>query len=170
MTDEQSNRLPISVVVEDEEDGILLGDYLSIEERGRELVRIFGFNQEILAGYLDPSSRRQYCRDFYAYLQYAGSKEEALRPATLAHWVLWLVEHPQRYSPKTINRMLSAVRNYWGSPPRSLCLRSTATQSTDADTPLWLLRATHQGTLTRYPSSTSLAGAGAFASSYSAIQ
>jgi hypothetical protein len=51
-----------------------------------------------------------------------------------------------------------------------LCLGSTATQSTDADTLLWLLRATHQGRLPRSPSCTRLTGAGAFASSYSVIQ
>ncbi len=108
MTNDESTRLPIPIVVE--EDSIVAGDYLSIEERSQELARLFGFNQEILAGYLDPSSRRQYCRDFYAYLEYAGSKPEALRPSTMERWVLWLVEHPQHYSPKTINRMLSAVK------------------------------------------------------------
>jgi integrase/recombinase XerD len=110
MADEQSTRLPIPLVVEDEEEGILPGDFLSLEARSQELVLVFGFNQEILAGYLDLSSRRQYCRDFYAYLEYAGSSQEALRPRTMERWVLWLVNHPQGYSPKTINRMLSAVK------------------------------------------------------------
>jgi len=48
MTDEQNARLPIPIVVE--EDGIAQGDFLSIEERSQELARLFGFNQEILAG------------------------------------------------------------------------------------------------------------------------
>ena len=110
MSDDRSTRLPIARVDEEKGNGILPGDTLSIEKRSEALVTIFGFNQEILAGYLDPSSRRQYCRDFYTYLEYAGSKEDALRPTTLTHWVLWLVNHPQRYSPKTINRMVSAVK------------------------------------------------------------
>jgi len=43
MTDEQNARLPIPIVVE--EDGIVPGDFLSIEERSQELAHLFGFNQ-----------------------------------------------------------------------------------------------------------------------------
>src|SRR5947207_3381051 len=48
----------------------------------------------------------------------------------------------------------------------SLCLDSTSTHCIFADAVLWLLRSTHQGTLTTYPSWPSLAGSGAFASSH----
>jgi integrase len=90
---------------------------LSIEERGQELARLFGFNHLILARRLNPDSLRVYCRDLYAYLQFAGSVEEALVPATLARWMTHLSDEAtvsprtgRPYSPNTINRMATAVR------------------------------------------------------------
>jgi len=88
---------------------------LSIEERGREIQRLLGFNQSILAYRLDENSQRMYCRDFYSYLEFAGTVDEALRPATLARWMNHLATAripgtEKGYSPNTINRMASAVR------------------------------------------------------------
>ena len=88
---------------------------LSLEKRSQELHRLLGFNQEILAYRLDATSLRMYCRDFYAYLEYAGTVERALRPSTLVRWINFLAtttspETGKGYSPNTINRMASAVR------------------------------------------------------------
>ena len=88
---------------------------LSLEDRGQEIHRLFGFNQHILAYRLDETSLRMYCRDFYAYLEFAGTVEQASRPATLVRWMNWLATatNPatgRGYSPNTINRMASAVR------------------------------------------------------------
>ena len=90
---------------------------LSIDERGQELARLFGFNHLILARRLNPDSLRVYCRDFYAYLQFAGSVSLALVPGTLARWVTHLSDEAtvseqtgRPYSPNTINRMATSVR------------------------------------------------------------
>ncbi len=103
---------------------------LSIAERGRELSRLFGFNQSILARRANLETLRVYCRDFYAYLEYAASLtrtdprlkdadpvELALLPSTLARWLTSLSdkdtvspETGRHYSPNTINRMGTAVR------------------------------------------------------------
>lgn len=64
----------------------------------------------ILAGALRPSSRAMYARDIAAYLAFAGSAEAALDAAMFSRWRTALSEHPTRYSPHTINRMLSAVK------------------------------------------------------------
>lgn len=90
---------------------------LSIDERGQELARLFGFNHLILARRLNPDSLRVYCRDFYAYLQFAGSVSLALVPSTLARWMTHLSDEAtvseqtgRPYSPNTINRMATSVR------------------------------------------------------------
>lgn len=72
---------------------------LSIEERGRDIERLLGFNQDILAYRLDESSRRIYARDIHAYLEFAQTPAQALIPGT-----------EKGYSPNTINRMASTVR------------------------------------------------------------
>lgn len=68
-----------------------------------------GFDANILAGQLAASSIKMYQRDFNAYLQFAGSVEAALDPATLGVWRGHLAEHTEM-SPNTINRMLAAVK------------------------------------------------------------
>jgi hypothetical protein len=88
---------------------IRYGGNLSTEERGQELLRIFGFNHLILKESLSFSSLRLYCRDFYAYWQFAGSREAALQPETLARWISSLSE--RRYSESTINRMVAIVQH-----------------------------------------------------------
>jgi len=50
-----------------------------------------------------------YERDFKAYLAYAGSRDAALDPTTLARWRTHLAQDTEM-SPNTINRMLSAVK------------------------------------------------------------
>jgi integrase/recombinase XerD len=98
---------------------LVIGEHrsLSIDERGQELARLFGFNHLILSRRLNPDSLRVYCRDFYAYLVFAGSVSLALMPATLARWMTHLSDEatlsPQTgrpYSPNTINRMATSVR------------------------------------------------------------
>lgn len=63
----------------------------------------------ILAGQLTPSTIKMYQRDFRVYVEFAGSPEVALNPATLSRWRAQLASDTQ-YSPNTINRMLSAVK------------------------------------------------------------
>jgi len=67
------------------------------------------FDTSILAGTCHESTIAMYKRDFMAYLRFAGTKEMALTPSTLARWRVDMANN-SRKSPKTINRMLSAVR------------------------------------------------------------
>jgi integrase/recombinase XerD len=60
-------------------------------------------------GQAAPSSIKMYERDFKAYLAYAGSRDAALDPTTLARWRTHLAQDTEM-SPNTINRMLSAVK------------------------------------------------------------
>lgn len=85
------------------------GGNLSTEERGQELLRVFGFNHLILKESLSYSSLRLYCRDFYAYWQFAGSREAALQPETLARWILSL--RGNHYINSTINRMVTVIQS-----------------------------------------------------------
>ncbi len=64
-------------------------------------------------GSLSFSSLRLYCRDFYAYWQFAGSKEVALQPETLARWISHL--RKLHYKTSTINRMVVVVQNIMGA-------------------------------------------------------
>lgn len=79
------------------------------DSKAEIIARALPFDESILAGQIRPSSQKMYRRDFLAYLSFAGTPERALNSVTLAEWVQWLVEHTQ-YSPKTINRMISAVK------------------------------------------------------------
>jgi len=88
---------------------------LSIEERAREMRAHLGFDQSILSHLLDPSSLRIYCRDFYAYLEFASTIEHACYPATFARWINHLARakkpgSQRGYAASTINRMAAAVR------------------------------------------------------------
>ncbi|MFN8498122.1 MAG: tyrosine-type recombinase/integrase [Anaerolineae bacterium] len=64
---------------------------------------------DILAGQLAASSIKMYKRDFQAYVTFAGSIENALRPDMLARWRAHLAAETD-LSPNTINRMLSSVK------------------------------------------------------------
>jgi hypothetical protein len=100
-------------------DQIRYGGNLSTEERGQELLDVFGFNHTILQGSLSFSSLRLYCRDFYSYWQFAGSREAALQPETLARWIPHL--RKLHYKTSTINRMVVVVQNIMsaaGSPEK----------------------------------------------------
>lgn len=68
------------------------------------------FSISILAGTVGPSSIRMYERDFKAYLEFAGTPEMAVQPSTLARWRTHLSANTM-HSPKTINRMMSAVKS-----------------------------------------------------------
>ncbi|MGH2497540.1 MAG: tyrosine-type recombinase/integrase [Ktedonobacteraceae bacterium] len=88
---------------------------LSIDERALEMQAHLGFDQSILSHLLDPSSLRIYCRDFYAYLEFAGTAEQACYPAKFAQWINHLARakkpgSDRGYSAATINRMAAAVR------------------------------------------------------------
>jgi integrase len=88
---------------------------LSIEARAREMQAHLGFDQSILSHLLDPSSLRIYCRDFYAYLEFAGTIEQACYPSKFAQWINHLAREKKPgsdrgYSAATINRMAAAVR------------------------------------------------------------
>lgn len=82
-----------------------------MQERSQELLRVFGFNQTILD--LTTSSQEAYCRDFYAYLEYAGSKEAALQPLTLARWIVHLKR--LHYKTSTINRMVNEIQQLFSA-------------------------------------------------------
>lgn len=62
-----------------------------------------------LAGQVRPSTLALYTHDALAYAAFAGSADAAQNPATLLAWRQHLVR-TTRYSPHTINRMLSSVR------------------------------------------------------------
>lgn len=68
-----------------------------------------GFDASILVGQLSPSSIKMYQRDFHVYLAFAGTKEAALTPTTLARWRKQLADG--QMSPNTINRMLSTIKS-----------------------------------------------------------
>ena len=68
-----------------------------------------GFSTEILAGQLASSSIVGYRRDLAGYLVFAGSREAAMRPTTLARWRAQLANET-KLSPRTINRRLAAVK------------------------------------------------------------
>lgn len=69
-----------------------------------------GFDTDILAGQVAPSSIAMYKRDFAAYLAYARETGNLAADATtLALWRTHLAGSTT-YSPNTINRMLSAVK------------------------------------------------------------
>lgn len=67
------------------------------------------FDPTILAGQLAPSSIAMYKRDFRAYLEFAGTFDQALAASTLARWRTHLAQQTE-LSPNTINRMISAVK------------------------------------------------------------
>lgn len=69
----------------------------------------FGFDLSILAGRVSESSMEMYQRDFKAYLEYAVTPENAIKPSTFARWRAHLSANT-KYSPNTINRMMSAVK------------------------------------------------------------
>jgi integrase/recombinase XerD len=118
-----ASRVPVPLVISESR-------MLSIEERAQEITRHLGFNQSILGRRANKETLRVYCRDFYAYLEYAAwltctdcelrgtdPIPLALLPSTLARWMTELSDEDTRspetgrpYSPNTINRMGSAVR------------------------------------------------------------
>lgn len=77
---------------------------------GVMLSRILPFDEKIIAGVTKKSTEQMYRRDLLAYLEFAKEKEIALKPSTLARWRTYLVAE-EKFSPNTINRMLSAVRS-----------------------------------------------------------
>lgn len=79
----------------------------AVSKSARHLLHVF--DASILAGQLAPSSIAMYTRDFAAYLAFAGERQSALLPATLAQWRTHLAGATEK-SPNTINRMLSAVK------------------------------------------------------------
>ncbi|MFL5702009.1 MAG: tyrosine-type recombinase/integrase [Ktedonobacteraceae bacterium] len=95
------------------------------EEKQRRTRELLGWNDSILAGQVSPSTRKQYTEDFFDYLRFARSAQEALDSAIFSQWRTDLVERiylvPDRastgemvekqLSPNTINRMLAAVRH-----------------------------------------------------------
>lgn len=88
---------------------------LSIDQRAERMQRHLGFDHTICSHQVNANTLRMYCRDFYAYLEFAGSVELACYPTTFARWVNHLsrVKKPDSdsgYSAATINRMASSVR------------------------------------------------------------
>lgn len=70
------------------------------------------FDAQILAGQVAPSSMAMYDRDMAAYRTWAATAQEGgdwMAPATFARWRAHLAGETTK-SPKTINRMLSAVK------------------------------------------------------------
>jgi integrase/recombinase XerD len=121
--DTPASRVPVPLVISESR-------LLSIDERAQEITRFLGFNQTVLGRRANEKTLRIYCRDFYAYLEYAASLTHtdpelegmdattlALRPSTLSRWMTYLADERTRspetdrpYSPNTINRMGTAVR------------------------------------------------------------
>lgn len=67
------------------------------------------FDVSIVAGTVAPSTIEQYKRTFAEYVGFAGSFAQACEPSTLARYRTALV-NDTAHSPRTINRMLSAIR------------------------------------------------------------
>ncbi len=86
----------------------------------------------ILAGQVAPSSVKTYRRDFAAYAAFAGDPETAKDPITLARWRAHLAGETS-CSPRTINRMLSAVKRLMAEAGRPLYLGLVTIQEQDAD-------------------------------------
>lgn len=85
-----------------------------------------GFDTSILAGSLAASSMETYRKDFRAYLQFAGSAEQALKAETLALWRTHLATNTT-LSPNTINRMIAAVKRLVKeAAEQGYCSRETA--------------------------------------------
>jgi hypothetical protein len=82
------------------------------EERAHALMYALGFYPSMLT-HLSSASREVYSRDFFAYFTYAGSKEAALRPLTLAQWVVHLME--KGYERGTINHMVFSVQQMYAA-------------------------------------------------------
>jgi len=74
-----------------------------------QLATIKAFDTSILTGQVRQSTIAMYKRDFAAYVDFAGSADNALNPATLAQWRADLAKTDK--SPNTINRMLASVRS-----------------------------------------------------------
>lgn len=88
---------------------------LSIAQRADRMQRHLGFDHTICAHQVGENTLRMYCRDFYAYLEFASTVELACYPATFARWINHLsrVQKPGSnagYSAATVNRMASSVR------------------------------------------------------------
>ena len=79
------------------------------EMQSQEMLRLLGFNHLILANTLDTSSLEGYGHHCYTYLQFAKTREAALRPETLAQWIESLAS-ATFYTPSTINQMATAIR------------------------------------------------------------
>lgn len=73
------------------------------------LATIKAFDTSILTGQVRQSTIAMYKRDFAAYVDFAGSADNALNPAMLAQWRTELSKTDK--SPNTINRMLASVRS-----------------------------------------------------------
>src|SRR5260221_422477 len=78
---------------------------LPIDERAAEIRAHLGFDASLRAHRLSPSSTRMTNRDFYAYLEYAGTIEHALYPSTFQSWVSEMARGT--FAAATINRMKS---------------------------------------------------------------
>ena len=68
------------------------------------------FDVSIVAGTVSQSTADQYKRTFVEYVEFAGSFAAACEPSTLAQFRTALV-NGTAHSPRTINRMLAAVRS-----------------------------------------------------------
>lgn len=90
-----------------------MSDQLAHTRTGAQIAQTLDFDTSILAGQLADSTLRTYERDFRAYLDYAGDHTAALSPVTLARWRAHLANETDK-SPRTINRMLSAVKRMVG--------------------------------------------------------
>lgn len=71
------------------------------------------FDAQILAGQVAPSTIAMYNRDFGAYKAWAATDGDWMETATFARWRAALAGETTM-SPKTINRMLSAVKGIMG--------------------------------------------------------
>jgi hypothetical protein len=83
------------------------------EERAHALMDALGFHPSSMLTHLSSASREVYSRDFFAYFTYAGSKEAALRPLTLAQWMVHLME--RGYERGTINHMVFSVQQLYAA-------------------------------------------------------
>jgi hypothetical protein len=82
------------------------------EEHAQELLRVFGFHQDILTP-LSPASRESYCRDLFSYWRFAGTYEAVFHPLTLEGWKMHL--QALDYKRNTINNKVAAIQRIFAA-------------------------------------------------------
>lgn len=113
------------------------------EQKRNETRNLLGWNDSIVAGQVSPSTLHQYVEDFFDYLRFAKTPQDALDSTIFSQWRddlverIYLVpnrEHPgellqKQLSPNSINRMMAAVRHMMAQAEEKGLVQSGTAQS-----------------------------------------